>query len=129
MKSQIENKIALVNNSFPSIFSKEDVVRLLNQLNDEMESEAKMPSYPQNSIFTKEVIKDLSDKISDALDNCGTDIIDDYDLSISGREVELDSISFSSYQISKEITDVIEEFIADLDLSSEDSEEDSDNDC
>ena len=39
MNKNIQNSIEKVSNSFPSLFSKEDVIKVLQELNQEMESE------------------------------------------------------------------------------------------
>jgi hypothetical protein len=118
MNTQIANKIDLVRNSFPSVFSKDDVVKLLEDLSNETASDVQdsvqntAPSgfVKLDDVFSEDNIKILSGYMCDSLDGGGTDIIDDYDLSISGREVEIDSVTFNSYSLRKCIESAIDDF-------------------
>lgn len=114
MNTQIANKIELVRNSFPSIFSKDDVIRLLEDLSNETASVEQPAQTTDSSIFEKifsdENIKQLGNFIYESLDNSGRDIIDDYELSISGREVEVDSVEFNSYEIKSCIECAVRDF-------------------
>lgn len=116
MNTQIANKIELVRNSFPSIFSKDDVLRLLEDLSNETASvEQQQPAQTTDSsifdkIFSDENVEKLANLIYDSLDSSGRDIIDDYDLSISGREVEIDSVDFNNYEIKSCIESAVRDF-------------------
>ena len=116
MNTQIANKIELVRNSFPSIFSKDDVIRLLEDLSNETaSSEKQQPAQIGDSsifekIFSDENVKQLGNFIYESLDNSGRDIIDDYELSMNGREVEVDSVEFNSYEIKSCIECAVRDF-------------------
>ena len=105
-------------NAYPSIFTKDDVIALLRDL--------------QNSLLTGvEAINDagdtagnsstLSDEQVKALTLCITDaicshsdtqsLINDYDLSMSYREVEIDSITFDDGNIEDAVKEGINEWI------------------
>ena len=105
-------------NAYPSIFTKDDVIALLRDL--------------QNSLLTGvEAINDAADtagsssKLSDeqvkSLALCITDaicsyndtqaLISDYDLSMNYREVEIDSISFDDGNIEDAVKEGINEWI------------------
>jgi len=56
-------------------------------------------------------IRDLSVDIVNEFSDAGADIIDDYELSMSGREVELDSIDFSRRNMQDIVEDAIKQFI------------------
>lgn len=79
------------------------VVSLLEELDE--------PS--TSSGLTKADIEELAENIAERLSSEGTSLIDDYDLSISGREVELDSVEFDERRIASEIVGEIEAFFDD----------------
>jgi hypothetical protein len=100
MNTQIANKIELVRNSFPSVFSKDDVIRLLEDLSNETASELEQDSAPSiYKVLSSEHIKELTEYIYESLDSSGKDIIDDYELSLDGREIVIDSVYLNRNEI------------------------------
>ena len=79
------------------------VVSLLEQLDES----------PSSSGLTKEDIEELAQSIAERIGSEGTSLIDDYDLSISGREVELDSVEFDERRVASEVVGEIEAFFED----------------
>jgi hypothetical protein len=104
MNTQIANKIELVRNSFPSVFSKDDVIRLLEDLSNETASELEQDSAPSiYKVLSSEHIKELTEYIYESLDSSGKDIIDDYELSLDGREIVIDSVYLNRNEILEEV--------------------------
>jgi len=101
-KITIEQAKQQLTEGFSSILTREDVLHLLDCLevsNGEFE-------------ITDEMVNSLSSNISEALENEGTDIVDDYALSMNyGREVELDSIDLNESKIRAAVKDAIENYI------------------
>jgi len=62
--------------------------------------------------FTNEQIKEFAETITGRITDMGIDAIDDYDLSMSYREVELDSIDFDSSKIQRTIESELEELFS-----------------
>ena len=83
-----------------SIMTREDVLHLLECI--EVKSESKL---------TTDQINNLSADIANELVDTGMDIVNDYDLSVSGREIELDSIEFRHDSIQDMVAEIIENFI------------------
>jgi hypothetical protein len=96
-----------INNSFPSIYTKDDVNRLLSKLKDSILEESEEPIV---GVFDNEKITEIANGIYDELDSEGTDIIDDYDLSMSYREVELDRIDLNKRAIVRIVTNILEQY-------------------
>jgi hypothetical protein len=96
-KITIKEATKQISEGFSSIYSKEDVLHLLSVL-ETSSSEFEL---------TDDQIRDLSADITSELGDRGMDIVDDYELSMSSREVELDSIDFSR----SGVQDVVEEII------------------
>ena len=100
-KITIEQATKQINEGFSSIYSKDDVLHLLSVLetsNGEFE-------------ITDEMVRGLSSNIAEALENEGTDIVDDYCLSMNYKEVELDSIDLNESKIRAAVQDALENYI------------------
>ena len=100
-KITIEEAKKQISEGFSSIYSKDDVLHLLSVLKVE----------DADIEFSKDAIHDLSADIANELSDAGTDIIDDYELSMSYKEVELDSIDFSTSNIRGIVEDAITHYV------------------
>jgi hypothetical protein len=102
-KITIEEAVKQINEGFSSIYSKDDVLHLLSVLETET----------SNNQFeiTDEMVNELSSDIAEALENEGTDIVDDYDLTMNYKEVELDSIDLNESKIKAAVQDALENYI------------------
>jgi len=100
-KITIEEAIKQISEGFSSIYSKDDVLHLLSVL--------KVESVDIN--FDDDEIRDLSADIANELSDAGQDIVENYELSMSYREVELDSIDFSTSGIKDIVEDTIAHYI------------------
>lgn len=100
----MQNKISIaqakqqISEGFSSIYSKDDVLHLLDCINTAIG-------------LDKSVIDELSTDIAESLQSEGTYLIDDYDLTMSHKEVELDSIDFSESNIKNVVKDVLKNYI------------------
>jgi len=95
-----QSTIELLQKQLPGFYSVEQVIKLINDIEDSETFE-----------FHSDSIRELTSNIVDALDSEGTDLIDDYDLSMNSREVELDSIEFDTSRIRRVVEDALEEFM------------------
>jgi len=103
MNTIIKNTIFKVSNSFPSIFTREDVIKLLTDLDAEMQGET-----PKQTV-TKEALIDsfrdvFADKdLDDAIDK------DDIELSISyNNKIEIERISLDEDFLIEAAVDALE---------------------
>jgi hypothetical protein len=99
-KITIEQATKQISEGFSSIYSKDDVLHLLSVLETS-----------DSFTITDEMVKDLSSDIAEALENEGTDIVDDYCLSMNYKEVELDSIDLNESKIRAAVQDALENYI------------------
>lgn len=60
--------------------------------------------------ITQEQINDIADNISDEIVGIGTDLIEDYELEMNYREVELTSVDFSE----RRIENIVKNALSDL---------------
>ena len=87
MQKQIQNTIEKVSNSFPSLFSREDVIKLLTDLNAEMQLESPKPQIEKERLMEifKEVLRDK--EFGDVVDT------DDIELSLNyDNRIEIESV-------------------------------------
>ena len=94
-----QQTVELLEKQLPGFYSVEQVIKLINDIEDN-------GSFELNDGY----INDLSSDIAEALQGEGTNIVDDYELSMSYKEVELDSIDFSTSDINRVIRDVLKDF-------------------
>ncbi len=116
----------LVNSSFPTIFSKEDVMNLLNSIEEVEEKEVEEGgkfslSEEEISILVERIASKIEDEVDDVVDTSDLDFdIDvDYDrrinIEVSGG-VQIDTMT-----IERITSNIIEEFI--VELNEKDDEE------
>jgi len=100
-----QQTVELLSQQLPGFYSVEQVIKLINDIEDTGTSKFE---------FDSDHIKTLSDNIADAIGSEGSSIIDDYELSLNYKEVELDSVEFNVSSLSSTIKDAIEEFMETL---------------
>jgi len=100
-KITIEAAKQQIAEGFSSIMTREDVLHLLDCLEV---NEGKFE-------ITDEMVADISSDIAEALSSEGADIVDDYELTMNYREVELDSIDLNEGKIKSAVRDAIETYI------------------
>jgi hypothetical protein len=101
-----QQTIELLSQQLPGFYSVEQVIKLINDIED---------SGTTNKFeLDSDQIKELSRNIADAIENEGSSIIDDYELSMNYKEVELDSVEFNTSNLSGTIKSAIEDFIGEL---------------
>ena len=99
-KITIEQATKQISEGFSSIYSKDDVLHLLSVLETGGGIE-----------ITDDMVSELSINIADSLQSEGTNLVDDYELSMNYKEVELDSIDFSESKIKSAVQDALENYI------------------
>ena len=103
MNKQIQETIDRVSNSFPSIFTKDDVIKLLADLNAEMQDEAPKQVIDKDVLLTS-FRQMLSEKDWDA-------VIDKDDIELSmgyDNKVEVDSVTIDEDFLIGEAVDALE---------------------
>jgi hypothetical protein len=95
-----QQTLELLGQQLPGFYSVEQVIKLIGDIEESETFE-----------FHSESISKLSDDIADALQSEGTDLIDDYDLTMNYKEVELDSVDFSASKIRSIVDDVLTDFL------------------
>ena len=103
MQKQIQETIQKVSTSFPSLFSREDVIKLLMDLSAEMQDEGPKPQIDKDVLLTS-FRQMLSEKDWDAVVDR-----DDIELSMSyDNKVEVESIAIDEDFLIGEAVDALE---------------------
>lgn len=100
-----QQTIDTLKKQLPGFYSAEQVIKMISDIEDASTNEFK---------FSKDQIEQLSSNITDMIESEGTNIIDDYDLSINYKEVELDAVNYDESRLNNIIRDAIEEFIENI---------------
>jgi hypothetical protein len=95
-----QETIELLGKQLPGFYSVEQVIKMINDIEESGSFE-----------LSDEMVSTLSSDIAEALENEGTDIVDDYELSMNYREVELDSINLNEGKIKAAVQDALENYI------------------
>jgi hypothetical protein len=112
--SHIQGAITKVENAFPSIFTKDDVIVLLGELSDAIENDDEVSN--GGLIMDKEPLLDKIRKAVDsAINNMSNDEIVDTsstDFNIrNGNEIEIESIGINTSEIIDEVMREVEEVL------------------
>jgi hypothetical protein len=95
-----QETIELLGKQLPGFYSVEQVIKMINDIEESGSFE-----------LSDDMVSTISDDIAEALQGEGIDIVDEYELSMNYREVELDSIDFSTSRIKSAVKDAIETYI------------------
>ena len=113
-----EAQVAQVENAFPSLFTKEDVIKVLRSLQQNLEFPEE--DAPSAGFFTQEIADKLQEEITSRfkmrLGNIpDSDIVDEDSIGFSlyGRTIEIDSIELNTDSIADELEEVVSDVISD----------------
>ena len=103
MNNKIQNTIEKVSNSFPSLFSREDVIKLLTDLNSELESET------PNFKFDKETLLSVFRESFSEKDFDDVVEADNIEFSLGwDKKIEIDSVPIDEDYIVMTAVDTLE---------------------
>ena len=122
MYTNIQQAVASVENAFPSIYTKDDVIRLLTSIEIEApkESSGKLSQYQIDDLCKRIVAQ-----VRENAENLDSDCIDkdSAEFSLSYKELELDSVEFATSEVADTVVDgigdVIETFFEELEKEEE----------
>ena len=111
MQKNIQNTIEKVSNSFPSLFSREDVIKLLTDLNAEMQEESPKPQIDKDVLLTtfRQMLSEKDwDEVVDR-DNIELSIGYNNRIQIEDVPIDEDSLIDSVVDSLEALLDVLEE--------------------
>jgi hypothetical protein len=103
MNKNIQNSIEKVSNSFPSLFSREDVIKLLTDLNTEIENES-----PKSSINHELLLNVFRDILCD---KNWEDVVDKNDIELGlsyHHQIEIESVPVNEDFLINEAVNALE---------------------
>ena len=114
MYTNIQQAVASVENAFPSIYTKDDVIKLLNSI----EIEAPKSGFKVTKEQIDELVENIENRLERNANNLSTeDVVDMSSAEFSigyGNCIELDSIDINSSDITSEMMSGVEDVIADF---------------
>jgi predicted Zn-dependent protease len=99
--------IDLLKQQLPGFYSAEQVIDMISKIEPEV-----LEAYEFE--FNDERIKTLVDNVVDEINDLGIDLVSDYDLSMSYKEVELDSIDLNNHQIKGAVKSAVQNWVEEL---------------
>jgi len=93
--------------AFPSIYTKEDVCKILDELVNDLYAHVTDAAESTSGTLSELQIESISNDIAEEVSGLGMDLVNDYELEMSYREVELCSVEISERQIRSIVTEVI----------------------
>lgn len=102
--SEFDQTAHEVSTAFPSLYTKEDVIKVLRKLEESLKAELNDEEEETETVttgLTKDQVQEIADAIAEEIRGEGIDLISDYDLTMNYREVEIDSVDFDDDAISR----------------------------
>ena len=96
-----------VETSFPSIYTKEDVCKILDELVNGVYASLADVEETTSKTLSELQIESIANDVAEMVGDLGMDLVNDYELEMSYREVELSSVEISERQIRSIVTEVI----------------------
>ena len=107
--AEFDQAVHIVDSSISSLFTKPDVIRILRNL------EGALKEYTsEKESITKEQIDSLIETVTNEISSMDEYIIDDYELSMDGKEVQLDSVSLNGYTIEEKVSEAVNDWFTNL---------------
>ena len=120
MYTNIQQAVASVQNAFPSIYTKDDVIKLLESI---LIPEERSVGLSQSQV--EELCRRVVEQVEENADNLDRDCVDtdSAEFELNGNEISLYSVDVDTKEITRVVVDgigdVIEEFFEDLNKESE----------
>ena len=108
--AEFDQAVHIVDSSFPSLYTKEDVIKVLRNLEtslkDFISDEEKA-----NIKLSNEQFDELIEIITNDITGLGMDVVHDYELSMNYKEVELDGLDLDSSVIEDQVKRSINDWL------------------
>jgi hypothetical protein len=116
LTAEFNQTVYLVDNSISSIFHRDDVIRILRNLQDTLEEYISEDELTENNgkVLTTEQINSLIEIVTNEISSMDEYIIGDYELSMDGKEVQLDSVSLNGYTIEEKVSEAVNDWFTNL---------------
>ena len=114
--AEFDHVVHLVDFSMSSLFTKPDVIRILRNLEGALKeyTSENEETIQDRFVLTTEQLDSLIETVTNEISAMDEYIIDDYDLSINDKEIQLDSISLNSCGIEEKVSEAVNGWLNDL---------------
>lgn len=114
--AEFDQAVHIVDSSISSLFTKPDVIRILRNLEGELKDYTSENELTENNskVLTTEQINSLIEIVTNEISSMDEYIIDDYELSMDGKEVQLDSVSLNGYTIEEKVSEAVNDWFTKL---------------
>ena len=114
--AEFDQTVHLVSFSISSVFTKDDVIQILRNLEGVLKeyTSENEETIQDRFVLTTEQLDSLIETVTNEISAMDEYIIDDYDLSINDKEIQLDSISLNSCGIEEKVSEAVNGWLNDL---------------
>ena len=114
--AEFDQAVHIVDSSISSLFTKPDVIRILRNLEGALKEYTSENELTENNskVLTTEQINSLVETVTNEISSMDEYIIDDYELSMDGKEVQLDSVSLNGYTIEEKVSEAVNDWFTNL---------------
>ena len=114
--AEFDHVVHLVDSSMSSVFTKDDVIKVLRNLETTFKEHTSENELTENNskVLTTEQIDSLIETVTNEISSMDEYIIDDYELSINDKEIQLDSVSLNGYSIEEKVSEAVHGWLNDL---------------
>jgi hypothetical protein len=114
--AEFDQTVHLVLFSISSVFTKDDVIQILRNLEGVLKEYTSENELTENNgtVLTTEQINSLIETVTNEISSMDEYIIDDYELSMDGKEVQLDSVSLNGYSIEEKVSEAVNDWFTNL---------------
>jgi hypothetical protein len=114
--AEFNQTVHLVSFSISSVFTKNDVIQILRNLEGVLKeyTSENEETIQDRIVLTTEQLDSLIETVTNEISAMDEYIIDDYDLSINDKEIQLDSISLNSCGIEEKVSEAVNGWLNDL---------------
>jgi hypothetical protein len=114
--AEFDQTVHLVSFSISSVFTKDDVIQILRNLEGVLKeyTSENEETIQDRIVLTTEQLDSLIETVTNEISAMDEYIIDDYDLSINDKEIQLDSISLNSSGIEEKVSEAVNGWVNDM---------------
>ena len=114
--AEFDQTVHLVSFSISSVFTKDDVIQILRNLEGVLKeyTSENEETIQDRIVLTTEQLDSLIETVTNEVSSMDEYIIDDYELSINDKEIQLDSISLNSCGIEEKVSEAVHGWLNDL---------------
>ena len=116
LNAEFDHVVHLVDSSMSSVFTKNDVIKVLRNLETTLKEYTSENELTENNskVLTTEQINSLIETVTNEISSMDEYIIDDYELSINDKEIQLDSVSLNGYSIEEKVSEAVNDWFTNL---------------